>query len=404
MKRVCLISTLNHNVGDDFVREGILCLLREVLGPVDVSVIHKHFPVTARGQPWPQLDQLTRGVPNWLSWRSRFSRAADVLPMSPSGDLVLGSDLVVQCGAPVYWKNVWSTCAQTEWFGPLIEKRWRKIERSVPLLNLGAGSCQAWGSDGTEIVEDVQCRSFIDRFTGWSALTTVRDSLAQRIVSQCGHEVPLLPCPSIFTPGSLHLKPGPGEYIALNYMPHGGHYDLAGGGAQDRQRWEDAFCKTARELARHHACLLICHDRQEQAEAERLLPEIPRFHSLDWREYLKAYSRCRIAVVNRIHGAVVAAAMGRRVLLTGNDTRLLAAAEVPGLIVLPVSEVVDSFSERVAEMLRLPAALPPVEWIETTRAHYLELLSAKLGVGMARKSARKRSAGPSLIALPVGAQ
>ena len=101
MKRVCLISTLNHNVGDDFVREGILCLLREVLGPVDVSVIHKHFPVTARGQPWPQLDPLTRGVPNWLSWRSRFSRAADVLPMSPSGDLVLGSDLVVQCGAPV---------------------------------------------------------------------------------------------------------------------------------------------------------------------------------------------------------------------------------------------------------------------------------------------------------------
>jgi len=374
MKRVCLISTLNHNVGDDFVREGILCLLREVLGAVETRVLHKHFPATARGNPLPQVDRLTRGVPNWLSWRSRFSRAADILPMNSATDLVLSSDLVVQCGAPVYWKNFWSKCAQTEWFAPLIEQRWRKLERRVPLLNLGAGSCQAWGSVGAEIVEDAECRFFIDRFTRWSALTTVRDALAQRVVSQCGHEVPLLPCPSIFAPGSLQLQPGAGEYIALNFMPNSGHYDLAGGGEQTRRRWEDVFCRTAREMARQHACLLICHDRLEHEEAERLLPEIPRFHSVDWREYLEAYSRCRIAVVNRVHGAIVAAAMGSQVLLTGNDTRLLTASEVPGIIVLPLSEALNSFAERVSDLLSMPGLAQPVEWIETARLRYLELL------------------------------
>ncbi|HEY1052091.1 MAG TPA: polysaccharide pyruvyl transferase family protein [Prosthecobacter sp.] len=375
MKRVCLISTKNHNVGDDFVREGILCLLREVLGDFEAEVIHKHFPATARGGLWTWIDQRTRGLPNRFDWRSRLSRLADLLPLNAAKDKVLGSDVLVQSGAPVYWKNPWSTCARTEWFTPLVEKRWRRIQARVPLLNLGAGSCQAWGSDGGEIVADAECRAFIDRFTRWSALTTVRDPLAQRILRQCGHEVPLLPCPSIFAPGSLGLSgAGAGEHIALNYMPLGGHYDLAGRGDAVRQQWEDVFRATARDLARQHDCLLICHDHAELAAAERLLPELPRFHSTDWRDYLKAYSRCRMAVVNRVHGAVVTAAMGRPVLLTGNDTRLLTAAEVPGITVLPVHEAQHAFHGQVEALQSMPAGVPPTAFIEAARLRYLELL------------------------------
>lgn len=375
MKRVCLISTEHHNVGDDFVREGILCLLRDVLGEIDARVIHKHFPATTRGGLWTWLDQNTRSLPNRFDWRSRLSRLADLLPFHAASDKVLDSDLVVQSGAPVYWKNQWSTCAHTEWFNPLIEKRWQRLQPRVPLLNLGAGSCQAWGSDGAEIVADAECRAFIDRFTRWSSLTTVRDALAQRILRQCGHEVPLLPCPSIFAPGSLGMSTsGAGDYLALNYMPLGGHYDLAERGAPVRQQWENTFCATARQLARNHECLLICHDRSELTAAERLLPELPRFHSTDWRDYLKAYSRCRMAVVNRVHGAVVTAAMGRRVLLTGNDTRLLMAAEIPGITVLSLHEVLDSFPGRVADWQNTPAPPSPTAFIEAARSRYLELL------------------------------
>lgn len=378
MKRVCLISTVNHNVGDDFVRAGILSLLEEVFGEVNAVVIHKHFPASVRGAFWSHLDRATRAAPNWLDWRARLSRAADVLPMNPAEDLLLGSDLVVQCGAPVYWRNIWSTCAQTEWFAPLIERRWKKIEDRVPLLNLGAGSCQAWGSDGSEIASDTRCRSFVDQFTRWSALTTVRDALAQRIVRACGHEVPLLPCPSIFAPGTQGLKPVEGEYIALNYMPQGGHYDLGGDGTLVRQRWESVFSVTARDLAQRHPCMMICHDRAELSEAARMLPEIPRFYSADWRDYLHAYSRARAAVVNRVHGAVVAAAMGKRVLLIGNDSRLHTAAEVPGITALPLSEALGSFAENVQEVLRQPARVAPAEWIQNTRFRYLELLRSAL--------------------------
>jgi len=375
MKQVCLISTVNHNVGDDFVRTGILSLLKAVLGDLGTTVIHKHFPATARGAFWQQVHGLTHGLKNRFDWRGRLSRAVDLLPFNASRDQVLSCDLLVQSGAPMYWKNRWSSCARTEWFTPLVEKRWRQISQHVPLLNLGAGSCQAWGSDGSEIVSDPDCRSFVDVFTRWSSVTTVRDRLAQSIVRQCGHEVPLLPCPSIFAPGALNIQGRPGEYIALNYMPQGGHYDLAGQGAGARRKWEDVFCKMARGLSRRQACLLICHDREEERQAGRLLPEIPRFYSGDWREYLQAYSRCSSAVVNRVHGAVVAAVMGKQVLLTGNDTRLLMAAEIPGVTVLPVQEAWDSLDELVADLLRMPAREQPEAFIGIARERYLGLLS-----------------------------
>lgn len=374
MKQVCFISTVNHNVGDDFVRMGIICLLKAVLGDFNTVIIHKHFPATVRGRFWEHVDHLTRRLSNRFDWRSRLSRLADFLPGLSMTDKVRGCDLLVQSGAPVYWRNRWSTCAQTEWFAPLIEKRWRQMPDQVALLNLGAGSCQAWGSDGSEIASDPDCRSFIDRFTRWSAVTTVRDKLAHSILHQCGHEVPLLPCPSIFAPEALGVQSQPGRYVALNYMPLGGHYDLSGRGDVARHQWQQAFCHTARDLARRQECLLICHDRMELEQAERLLPEIPRFHSEDWRDYLQAYSCCSSAVVNRVHGAVMAAAMGKQVLLTGNDTRLLMAAEVPGITVMPVDEALGSFHERVAALLRLPARENPAAFIAAAKSRYLELL------------------------------
>jgi len=378
MKKVCLISTVNHNVGDDFVRQGILSLLGEVLGEMEIRVMHKHFPATVRGGLWHRVDAWTRGLSNRLSWRVRLSRLVDAMPLNPRTDLALSSDLIVQSGAPVYWKNTHSKCSQAEWFEPIVVKRWQRLRERVPLLNLAAGSCQAWGSDGSEIVEAAECRAYIDQLTRCCAVTTVRDALAREIVGQCGHVVPLLPCPSIFAPGAMKVQPKAAEYVALNYMPSGGHYDLAGHGSGLRQRWEELFCQEVRQLARSHPCRIICHDRNEYAAARLLLPEIPRFFSPQWQDYLDAYSRCRFAVVNRVHGAIVASAMGKPVLLTGNDSRLLTAAEVPGITILPVSAAAADFKMRLAELSSASPGAVPVAFIENTRLSYLNLLRSAL--------------------------
>lgn len=294
--------------------------------------------------------------------------------MDAETDSLLSSSLVVQCGAPVYWKNRYSKCSETEWYGPLIEKRWSRMNPQVPLLNLGAGACLEPGSDGGALVADAECRSFVAEFTRRSAVTTVRDPLAAEIVRQCsGQDVPVLPCPSVLSPRYLKLHGQPGEYAALNYMPAGGHYDLAGNGPETAGKWEETFCRTARRLAARHDCLMICHDRTELKEAERLLPEIPRFHSPRWEDYPAVYARSKFAVLNRVHGAMVAAALGKKVLLTGNDTRLLTAQAMPNIRPLWITEAVDKLED---ETERLSAAPDPdvTGFLDETEERYLKLL------------------------------
>lgn len=376
MKQLCLISTLQHNVGDDFVREGIVWLLRQVLGEVRCRVVHKHFPASVRGGFWEQLDRQSRSLASRPAWQQRLSRLADCGPLDAGTDAVLTADLVVQCGTPVYWRNAYSSCAQAEWIRPLIERRWRRVRDRVPLLNLGAGACQPLGSDGREIVEDANCRAFIDRFTAAAALTTVRDPLAQSVVRSCGHEVPLLPCPSIFAQRQAGIRPQPGEYVALNYMPSGGHYDP--GGRDTAWQWEQTFKREALRIAARHPCLLVCHDRAELVEAERLLPQLPRFHSPRWQDYLEAYARCRWALVNRVHAAVVIGAFDRPAMLVGNDTRLLTAAAIPGLTPLPVSAAPAEVSAAVDRLLQ--GAEPPSNagFLESAAAAYREHLERAL--------------------------
>jgi hypothetical protein len=347
-KRVCLISTVNHNVGDDFVREGIIRLLGMVLGPLQPVVVHKHFPATAGGPLAQAVDRMTRWTQRRPAFRAALNRMLDRKPADPATDAVLASDILVQCGAPVYWKNRFSSCSSTEWYGPLVEQRWRRVRERVPLLNLGAGSCQALPSDGSEIWEDQACRQFIHEFSKEAALTTVRDCLAQQIVRQCGHDAPLLPCPSIFAPEAAGIVAHDSGYVALNYMPAGGHYDISDArGARDR--WEGRFREAALDLARRHPLLLICHDRKEEAQAARLLPNVSRTRVIHWRHALEAYAGCRFALVNRVHGAMAAAALGKPVVLVGNDTRLYTGKVVPGLRALPVTAGRDEFEAALQE-------------------------------------------------------
>ena len=255
-----------------------------------------------------------------------LARLDRLLPLWPETDAILASALVIQSGAPVYWHNRYSKCARTEWFGPLVERRWSRMTPRVPLLNIGAGSCLATGSDGSEVTDDAECAAFVRRFCEFAAVTTVRDELARRIVHACGGAAELLPCPSIFAARSAGIKSAREGHVALNYMRGAGHYNLGDLPPGEIEAWETAFVKQARRLAAKHPCVMVCHDEREAAEARRLLPEIPVFRGTDWRDCLKVYAGCRLALVNRVHGAMAAASCGKAVVLAGNDTRLLTAA------------------------------------------------------------------------------
>ena len=125
---ITFITTVNHNIGDDFVREGIKYLLRKSLPEKELNFqnIHKHSPITVRhGFEWFRNLKV-----------SKFDFPSEkldmLLPLTLSKDKILEADIVIQSGAPVYWchKDFGSHCADNEWFDALIRRRFSRNKKA----------------------------------------------------------------------------------------------------------------------------------------------------------------------------------------------------------------------------------------------------------------------------------
>src|SRR5262249_37029888 len=143
--KVGLLTTLHKNVGDDWVREGVRAVLDTAMpgcAPLHVS-------------KWSQA-----------SLRERLEGDGET-----AEDKYWGSDLFVIAGSPVYWHLTGGRhrSLEAEWH------RWMYADRVLAggadeehpvLLNLGAGSGQPWGDDGTCMVDDPACAAFVKEL-GW---------------------------------------------------------------------------------------------------------------------------------------------------------------------------------------------------------------------------------------------
>jgi hypothetical protein len=308
-----IITTVNHNVGDDFVREGILFLLEQYFGQVKLLNIHKHAPVTARKN---------------FEWIRNYhlSRLFDLLPIDPIRDKVLTGDILVQSGAPLYWCHPNNHCADNEWYRPLIQRRYLRVRDRVPFLNLAAGTCQKYGSDGSEFSRCKRCSAYIKDLYMLSATTTVRDDLAKKVLNSLGLEAIALPCPSIYARDQLGIPAEEPRYVCLNYMNGGGHYDF--GHNIDRIRWEMTFRVFYRSIKDKCHCVFVCHDTEELKNAERIAPEATKFFSSNYRDYLTLYAHAACGVVNRVHSAFAMASFGRPAFVIGTDTRVRMAEQI----------------------------------------------------------------------------
>lgn len=314
--KVAIITTLRHNVGDDFVRVGIQHLLRQSLPGAELRIecIHKHAPITVRHG----FERIRR---------ERVSRRWDRrLPKWLTRDRIREADLLIQSGAPVYWCHPGAHCAENEWFQPLVRDRYVAFGRRIPFLNLAAGSAQGYHSRGEEFARCELDKAYIREFHGLCQVTTVRDRLAQDILRSLGLEAPMIPCSSIFAVKELGIRPAEGEFVALNYMEGGGHYDWE----LDLQaaRWEEVFRAFYRELRQRERCLFICHNEAEAAAARKIDPEAPIFLSSRFEDYPAIYAKAKYGILNRIHGAFMLASLGKPSFVIGTDTRALMTAEI----------------------------------------------------------------------------
>lgn len=339
MTKLTIITTVRHNIGDDFVREGILYLLKQVLGPIKVQLIHKHLPITTRPEcSWLHSTGLDRQLINeHPRFVSRWTERLDTfLPVFPWSDKMTTCDVLVQSGAPVYWINSGNDCAHNEWWSPLIERRWKARASGPQFLNLAGGTCQHWDSDGKEFESRPDVLAYIRQFFDLTNLTTLRDELSSTILGLAGRKAEILPCTSLFAVDHLGVTSLKGEYVVLNYMPIGGHYLL--GREIDAALWEQRFAQFAREIASHGRCILVCHDQKELKAARNLLPEMETYYSDTYADYLRVYAKARWGLMNRVHGAFALASLGKPAAVVGSDSR----AHMASMIGLPTVFVNDA--------------------------------------------------------------
>ena len=223
--KIGMISTLNTNIGDDFIRDGIQYLINKRFDKdKEFVIINKHRPLSA---VLPSVDALL-GV----SGRARneiLIRAGKNIGLNLKSKLD-DCDIIIQCGTPI----VWHGCSKSEWAGLIWEGILEKVNKKIPVLNIAGGSCFAWTERNNVVMSD-EDRCFVRLMSRISRVTTVRDSLAENIFNNIsGSAVKTIPC-TAFLAASLYKKDIRQESIEkvhvdvlFNYMPGGGHFDLEG--------------------------------------------------------------------------------------------------------------------------------------------------------------------------------
>jgi Polysaccharide pyruvyl transferase len=315
-KIVTFITTVNHNVGDDFVREGLKYLIKQKFPNQQFSFsnIHKHVPITTRfGFETIRNNRIGHKIDK-------------LLPLSVTKDKMSNTDLIIQSGAPFYWcHNVGGGhCWANEWYQPLIQRRYLSL-RNIPLLNLAVGTCQKYHSKGDEFCDN--CKAYIANFHELAKVTTVRDSLSKSLLSSLNLNTSLIPCSSIFAIDEYNIKSQKGEYIAVNFMEGGAHYEF--GQSIDFKKWKDTFSDFYNELKKKERIIFVCHDLKEVKAAKEIDATCEVFYEAnDFVAYMNFYSKAKIGIMNRVHGAFLLASLGKPSIIIGNDTRALMAKEI----------------------------------------------------------------------------
>lgn len=339
--RIGLLSTLSTNIGDDFIREGIIRLLRSLLCArhLEIVIINKHKPWTV--YPGWHPARYNEAVSGWPLAGVRLQRFLASLGAKWGGSQFSRCDAVVQCGAPVLWPH----CHTAEWAIPIWRDVIGRISESKPVLNIAAGSCYPWLRQPVRI-EDAEDAIYLGRIYGYCRVTTVRDPLARSLWQTLGAKTELLPCTAALAPEESNPSAIADEFVFVNYMRGGGHYAWEQG--EFVASWEATMRESLKRLAHRHRLAFICHNAEETELARSLAPEISRFQPADSREYFALASRAKAGVCNRLHASVALAGMGIPSVSVGTDTRMLMVSEF-GLPVHFVGDVTADMVEAAVE-------------------------------------------------------
>ena len=341
--RIGLITTLDTNIGDDFIREGISKVFKEVFKNKSVQFIpinkHKPFTVYPKWHPLSLAKSMVHLLPRGKTRIECFSAKV----FSKLGFSYFDNcDLIVQCGTPV----IWSGCSKCEWAEPLWHQVVGRLSRNgVPVLNLGAGSCYPWENQPNQVDSEKDI-FYLKKILEYCRVTTVRDKLAQIFFGNFSHSCDLIPCPALLAGEPLAKHPTNDGFVVVNYMEYGGHY--AWNQNIDSTKWKSTVRILVERISQHHKVLFLCHNQKEYKLVSEIDSSIPRFLPKNSREYFSVLSRAKVALCNRLHASVAMAGLGIPSLAVGTDTRLLMVEAID----LPYLYVKEASVQKIEEILQ----------------------------------------------------
>ena len=207
------------------------------------------------------------------------------------------------------------------------------IAGRVPFAIWGVGCCDM------KLQHTRPRRALIADIIQRSALCVVRDELTQRMFPESSSPGPII-CPTV-----AGVAPRGGEHRTLLHVDH---YDNVGADIYELMvAVGDSFAKDTGRSYRRTNNLIPAGDRRALANT------------------LDLYASADLVLTSRLHGAIIALAMGRRVLIVSGDHKVESFMSAAGL-----GEWVCDLSEVAALRIRLERLhdqRPPLEFIENGR-------------------------------------
>lgn len=368
--RIGLITTLNTNIGDDFIREGICLVLKEAFKDqsIEFVAVNKHRPMSVypKGHPCRLAEFIPYGKRQaYILFGTIFHRGGKTLFDE--------CDLIVQCGAPVLWPG----CHKAEWAIPLWHQVVGRLHGRIPALNMAAGSCYPWERQPEKIAEP-QDTEYAKAILSYCRATTSRDTLARMLFASLGRNTPHIPCTAFLAAKPFANCQESENLVLVNYMEGGGHFDW--GQDIDKAKWEGITREWIACMRKRHRVAFLCHDRKEYEHAKRVDPSIERFFPKSSDEYFQMTSRACAALCNRMHASVGLAGLGIPSIAVGTDTRLLMvkALELPCHYVKDVSaEMLEDSMEHLITERAIQREHLRVLQAETFRG-YIDVVSSSL--------------------------
>jgi hypothetical protein len=338
--KIGLITTLDHNIGDDFIRTGVRRVVRERFSGKEIEFVsvNKHEPYTAYPGWHPvRLAALAKFLPRGKGTAARWIES---LLATAAYSRFEDCAAVIQCGAPVLWPE----CHRCEWAEPLWHRIIGRLHERIPVLNLAAGSCYPWERQPAT-VEDRADAKFLTAIHGYCRLTTVRDRLSHHLFDTLGLTVPHIPCSALLAADERKTETNGDGPVLINYMPGAGHYDF--GQEVEAAAWEKTMRDLVARLTRRHKVAFLCHNEKEYKAAETIGKGLPRLFPKSVPEYFAMAAGAKAGIFNRMHASVGLAGLGIPSVAIGTDTRLLMVEHIG----LPCFYVKDAGTESLEEKL-----------------------------------------------------